>query len=174
MVGRVCSGMFLSELIGAVDFVELLGVCPINLHKTDHRDSLGARHLRPSLKCPGAEFEVVFRFEVMTADAKEIIVLAVYTRKPLRVTIRSKPAHRSLLLSSWFVRNFCSVVCVPILAVRHGWNQFAFCGGVTPKLVGSDFDRYSFLSAQGLAKESLCSLSIFICLYADFARILKH
>lgn len=60
------------------------------------------------------------------ADAKRIIALSVNAKKPLRVTIRPKPAHLSLLLSSWFVRNFCSVVCVPILAVRYRRHHLAF------------------------------------------------
>ena len=103
----------------------------------------------------------------MTAKAKQIVALPVDTQKSLRLTIRSKPAHLSLLLPSGLVRNFCSVVGVPILAVRHGWHHLAFCGGVTPKLIGSDFDRHLPLITQGLAEEALCSLSILALLHED-------
>ena len=65
--------------------------------------SLDARHLRPCLKRSGTQRAIIDCPEQMTPETKEIVALAVYRQKSLRITVRAKSSHLPFLLSGMFM-----------------------------------------------------------------------
>lgn len=81
--------------------------------------STGARHLLPCIKRACTKRPIMTSFQKMTADAKQIVNLALNGKKLLRLSRRFESSHLAFLLSSMPMGRFHTIISIAVLVVDH-------------------------------------------------------
>ena len=90
----------------------------------------------------------------MAPDAKEIPNEVVHRQESLRVRGGFEPSHLSLALAGRLMRDFGSIVLVPLRAVHDSRHYEAVRRRVAAKLVGNQTPRHPALPFQQLAEKA--------------------
>jgi hypothetical protein len=112
----------------------------------------------------------------MTAHSKEILDGIMQREKPLGVSRRFESAHLPFSLAGRLMRDFGSIVGVPLHTVRYVAEDGSHGSRVASQFVGDDSQWFGALAPQESSKEPFCGtlITVRLDLHIDHVAVLVH